>query len=86
MDKTNILNIVREVFIGLGFDAEQVILTASLKKHFDLDSLYYIELIMSLEDEFGIVIEEDDMHACRTVEDVVNMVHVKLSASRDVGI
>lgn len=78
MDKNKIFNTVIEVFVDLGFEADKVTLDAPIKT-FDLDSLYYIELIMSLEDEFNINIEEEDMHACSTVEDVVNMVHVKLS-------
>lgn len=44
------------------------------------DSLDEIELVMDAEDEFDIVVGDDEAEACRTVGDVIALVERKLGA------
>lgn len=56
---------------GLGVEKEQVVETASFKEDLGADSLDLFELVMSLEDEFGVKIPTEDLEKIETVGDVV---------------
>jgi acyl carrier protein len=53
----------------LGVDENQVVPSASFEEDLNADSLDLVELIMSLEEEFGIEISEEDAEKIRTVGD-----------------
>jgi acyl carrier protein len=53
----------------LGVDESQVTPNASFEEDLNADSLDLVELIMSLEEEFGIEISEEDAEKIRTVGD-----------------
>ena len=53
----------------LGVDEVQVTPNASFEEDLNADSLDLVELIMSLEEEFGIEISEEDAEKIRTVGD-----------------
>lgn len=53
-------------------------LTDRLVEDLGADSLDTIELVMAVEDEFGIEISDDEAEACRTVQDCVDLVASKL--------
>jgi acyl carrier protein len=53
----------------LGVDEGQVTRDASFEEDLNADSLDLVELIMSLEEEFGIEISEEDAEKIRTVGD-----------------
>lgn len=53
----------------LGVDESQVTPNASFEEDLNADSLDLVELIMSLEEEFGIEISEEDAERIRTVGD-----------------
>lgn len=44
------------------------------------DSLTVVELVMQLEEEFGVDIPDDDVPNLKTVQDAVNYIQSKLSA------
>lgn len=58
----------------LGVDESQVIPGASFEEDLNADSLDLVELIMSLEEEFGIEISEEDAEKMRTVGDATEYV------------
>jgi acyl carrier protein len=58
----------------LGVDEAQVTPNASFEEDLNADSLDLVELIMSLEEEFGIEISEEDAEKIRTVGDAVEYV------------
>ena len=58
----------------LGVDEEQVTPEASFVDDLNADSLDLVELIMSLEDEFGAEISDEDAEKIRTVQDAVEYV------------
>ena len=53
----------------LGVDESQVTPSASFEEDLNADSLDLVELIMSLEEEFGVEISEEDAEKIRTVGD-----------------
>jgi len=53
----------------LGVDESQVVPSASFEEDLNADSLDLVELIMSLDEEFGIEISEEDAEKIRTVGD-----------------
>ena len=58
---------------------EEVVPTAKLREDLKVDSLYLVELLNDLEDEFGFTISEDETKDVVTVADIVAMADKKLS-------
>ncbi len=58
----------------LGADESQLTPNASFEEDLNADSLDLVELIMSLEEEFGIEISEEDAEKIRTVGDATEYV------------
>jgi len=65
----------------LGVDEEQVVPSASFTDDLGADSLDLVELIMSLEEESGIEIPDEDAEKIVTVGDAVNYLKTHASAS-----
>jgi acyl carrier protein len=58
----------------LGVDEDQVTPEASFVDDLNADSLDLVELIMSLEEEFGAEISDEDAEKIRTVQDAVDYI------------
>ena len=58
----------------LGVDEEEVTLQASFVEDLNADSLDLVELIMSLEEEFGMEISDEDAEKIQKVSDAVEFV------------
>ncbi len=56
----------------LGVEESQVVPSASFTNDLNADSLDLVELIMSLEEEFGIEIPDEDAEKIETVGDALN--------------
>lgn len=56
----------------LGVDESRVVPSASFTDDLDADSLDLVELIMSLEEEFGVTIPEEEAEKITTVGDAEN--------------
>jgi acyl carrier protein len=66
---------VKEVVIDkLGVEDDKVISAASFVDDLGADSLDTVELIMQLEEEFGIEIPDEDAETITTVEAAVNYI------------
>ena len=61
----------------LNIDESKVTLESSLSEDLGADSLDAVELIMALEDEFGVTVSDDDAQSIRTVGDIVALVEKK---------
>ena len=55
-------------------DSKTIVPEATLQEDLGADSLDAVELIMNLEEEFGIEIEDSDAEKLKTVGDVINYV------------
>lgn len=62
----------------LSVDAEQVVVTASFADDLDADSLDLVELVMTLEEEFDISVEEQELEGIETVGQAFELVTSKL--------
>jgi acyl carrier protein len=66
---------VQEIVAGnLGIDAAGVTMESRLAEDLGADSLDAVELIMALEERFGIEFDNDDAEAIKTVGDVVQAI------------
>ena len=58
----------------LGIDADSISETSSFKEDLGVDSLDLVELVMELEEEFGIEIPSEDLENLATVADVAKYI------------
>ena len=72
---SDVLEKVSKIIVDrLGVDESEVTLEASFKDDLGADSLDVVELVMELEDEFGMEISDDDAENISTVGDAVNYI------------
>lgn len=58
----------------LNLKPEVITLESDVVKDLGADSLDVVELLISLEDDYGISIPEDDIVNVKTVKDIVDMI------------
>lgn len=79
MDRDQVADRLKEVLVSeLGLDADKVTEEASFEEDLEVDSLGVVELLMALEDEFGVKIPDEEAENILTVGQAVDMVHGKL--------
>ncbi len=75
INREEALERVRAILVEqLGVDEEQVTEDASFQGDLDADSLDLVELIMELEDQFGVKISDEDAQKIGTVGQAVDYV------------
>jgi len=81
MDRDEIFSTVRDAAVEvLGVDATAVVEAARFKEDLDADSLDLVELVMALEEEFGIEVPEEELEGVETVGQAYDLVAGKLPA------
>ncbi len=73
--------LIRELGVGPG----TVFPTSTLAADLNMDSLDRVSFQLALEEEFQIVIEDDEAEQCTTVADVVALVERKVAAQAAQG-
>lgn len=57
----------------LDISADKITLQSEVVKDLGADSLDVVELLMQLEEEFGITLPDNEMENIKTVQDIVDM-------------
>ncbi|HIS77559.1 MAG TPA: acyl carrier protein [Candidatus Merdivicinus excrementipullorum] len=66
---------VRDILVEqLDVEEEKVSMEASIMDDLGADSLDIVDLVMSLEDEFGVEIPDDQVENIKTVGDIVKYI------------
>jgi acyl carrier protein len=73
-DGTTFERLKKIIVEQLGVDEEEVTATASFVEDLNADSLDLVELIMSLEEEFGMEISDEDAERIQKVSDAVEFI------------
>lgn len=61
-----------------GIDASEITMESTFTEDLNIDSLDMVELVMELEEEYGIEIDEDDADKIKTIGDVVNYINERI--------
>lgn len=81
MNRDEVMNLVREHLVTeLELDPGQITEEARFKEDFDADSLDLYELVMELEDRYGISVSEQEAARIKTVGDAVDFALAKKGA------
>jgi acyl carrier protein len=76
---TNIFNrVVKTISENLEVELEKVLPESRITDDLGADSLDTVELIMALEEEFGIEVADEDAEKMKTVGDVIAYVESKV--------
>ena len=66
---------IREIICDqLDLEEDKVTLDSDIMEDFEADSLDVVDLVMSIEDEFGLEVPDDQIENFRTVGDVVRYI------------
>ncbi|MEF3697865.1 acyl carrier protein [Desulfolutivibrio sp.] len=72
---------VKEIIVDqLGVDEKEVVSDAKFVEDLGADSLDLTELIMAMEEEFGVEISDEDAQQILMVKDAVNFIEKKKQA------
>ncbi len=69
---------VKEVLAEeLSVELDEITADSDLREDLDADSLDMVQLVMALEDEFGVEIDNNEIKDVRTVADIVSFIEKK---------
>ncbi|NLP31426.1 MAG: acyl carrier protein [Clostridiales bacterium] len=69
---------IRELIVDqLGIEEDEITLNTHLMKDLEADSLDAVEIIMAIEDEFGIEVPDEDAEKFQLISDIVKYVEEK---------
>ena len=81
MERSEIQAKLTDVLVEeLGLERDKIRPSASFEKDLEVDSLGVVELLMALEDAFGVTIPDDEAERIVTVADAVDLIAEKLGA------
>jgi acyl carrier protein len=64
----------------LGLDGDKITMESRFEEDLEVDSLGVVELLMALEDNFGVQIPDEEAETLSTVGEAVDLVEQKLNA------
>jgi len=81
MDRTEIESKLTDLLVDeLGIERDDITPDAKFEEDLDVDSLGVVELLMALEDNFGVKIPDEEAEQITTVGEAVDLVEAKLNA------
>jgi acyl carrier protein len=80
MERAEIESKMTELLVDeLGLDAEKITMDSRFEEDLEVDSLGVVELLMALEDNFGVQIPDEEAEQLSTVGQAVDLVAQKLN-------
>ena len=80
MDRSQVQSKMRDLLVEeLGLDASKIKDEAKFEEDLEVDSLGVVELLMALEDEFGVRIPDEEAESILSVGGAVDLVLDKLA-------
>ena len=81
MERTEIESKLTDLLVDeLGIERDDIAPDAKFEEDLDVDSLGVVELLMALEDNFGVKIPDEEAEQITTVGEAINLVEQKLNA------
>ena len=75
MAKEEIFDKLKELVVDqLGVEEDEVTMEATMQDDLGADSLDLVDLVMSVEEEFGVKVADEDLENITTVGDIVNYI------------
>ena len=75
MAKEEIFDKLKELVVDqLGVEEDEGTMEASMQDDLGADSLDLVDLVMSVEEEFGVKVADEDLENIKTVGDIVNYI------------
>ncbi len=75
MAKEEIFDKLKELVVDqLGVEEDEVTMEVSMQDDLGADSLDLVDLVMSVEEEFGVKVADEDLENIKTVGDIVNYI------------
>ncbi|MEX0826622.1 MAG: acyl carrier protein [Acidimicrobiia bacterium] len=79
MDRSEVEAKMTDLLVDeLGIDRDKIAMSASFEEDLEVDSLGVVELLMALEDNFGVSIPDEEAEQIGTVGQAVDLVMQKL--------
>jgi len=79
MDRAEVEDKMTDLLVNeLGLDRDKITMSATFEEDLEVDSLGVVELLMALEDNFGVAIPDEEAEAIGTVGAAVDVVMEKL--------
>jgi acyl carrier protein len=80
MERSDIESKMKDLLVEeLGLDADKITMSATFEEDLEVDSLGVVELLMALEDNFGVQIPDEEAESLVTVGEAVDLVEQKLN-------
>ena len=80
MERTEIESKLTDLLVAeLGIERDDIRPDAKFEEDLDVDSLGVVELLMALEDNFGVKIPDEEAEQITTVGEAVDLVEAKLN-------
>ena len=80
--KEEVVSTLKEVLASeLGVEEDKITSDARFKEDLDADSLELVEVVMALEERFGIEIPDDEVAGLKTVGEAADLVIAKQSTA-----
>ena len=81
MDRAEVESKMADLLVDeLGIDRGKIAMSASFEEDLEVDSLGVVELLMALEDNFGVSIPDEEAEKIGTVGEAVDLVIQKLGS------
>jgi acyl carrier protein len=81
MTREEVFEQVKTILVDtLSVDADKVTMTARFQEDLETDSLDLVELVMTMEEEFGVKISDEEAAEIKTVGDAVDFVMQRVDA------